>query len=230
MALREQFSNGKLSVVHKTSSRDRVLFPSADVVRNEQTKDKWWFARLFYKHKIASLLFPQNVIDVVGATVDPAERAIWGKSGPGEFSGLQNRENFLFSRMAQTVPGHEIYASHMTVGYKKESTCPCEACGSHRQMHGEAEAARALALHDSTVKMGIGFPYDDPSDYCLVDGEILFFEVPYLDSARLRKYLGGLPDLTVDTKRVLTLLDRYDAFSQMSKAEKKIGRSVVITN
>lgn len=230
MALRELYSNGRNSAVYVASSKDRQYFPQAEVVRAEVTKDKWWFARLFYKYKIASLLFPKNVIDVVAATVNPAETAVWGKNNPDKFSVKQDRENLLFSRIAKTIPGHEIYASHMTVvGGDKVSLCTCGDCGAHREKHGPLEVARATVLTDLAIPMGMGFPYDDPSDYCLVDGDILFFEIQHLDSLRLRKYLEGLSDPTVDRNRVLSLLDRYDSLWQMSKSERKSGRSALIS-
>ncbi|OGH10444.1 MAG: hypothetical protein A2857_00005 [Candidatus Levybacteria bacterium RIFCSPHIGHO2_01_FULL_36_15] len=111
-------------------------------MREDEESDKLWFARLFYRHKIAHLLFPDNFIRVVGASVEPHDQELYDevKIGNKIWHMAPNRIHRLFSKTAAVSPDHAIYSDHMAIVAEdgwihKKSVCSCQRCSNHRDEH-----------------------------------------------------------------------------------------------
>jgi hypothetical protein len=121
-------------------------------------------------------------------------------------------------------------------GYK-DAICGCNTCRSHETFHREHEIerkAREFAL--KTKKVGISLPVSDPSDYCLSEKGILFFEMSEFQPDKTVKYLEEKNELTQNERRALNLTKRYqqlqsqtqvDAFTGKLKREWNIEESIV---
>jgi hypothetical protein len=110
---REKYSNGFNSAVYKVDNVDKKRFPNADLIRiDNSSKDRHWFGRLYYRHKIAHLLYPDNFINVVAVTVDSFKKDSFEEVS---YSGSFNKEVELFSKVAPVSPDHAIYSSHMRI-------------------------------------------------------------------------------------------------------------------
>lgn len=225
---RERFSGGHVASVYKLSDSERMLFPKADLVRVDRIADPSWFARLYYKHKVASLLYPNNFIEVVGArVVAPPLLVPTQVRHAGE---IQNHS--LYSQMAPVSPDHATYADHLTLAVGKDklykdSTCSCAACIRHGQKHTIGGMARlAQEASDFISPSGIVPPADDPSDYCLTDKGILFFELKSFNPNQLRKSLAALESTTPNQQAVLHFLNRYVALDTKVRLEAMRGKAV----
>lgn len=224
--MREKYSGGFDARIYLLTPNQKILFPQADLVREYETNDKNWFARLFYRHRVASLLFPDNFIDVVAAQVEPWQENLINEEQTEMIVSREakNRTHKLFSKLAVVNKDHAIFSQHMYGRYDivdrtKISLCSCGHCASHRVLHDET--LMAIKARDAGEEMGmIGIfpPCDDPSDYCLKEnGDIIFFEVERFDSIRIRSHLQKLPNPKPNEKRALKLLDRLDQLLNNSR-------------
>jgi hypothetical protein len=221
----EIYSSGACSEVYKLTDSEKRLFPEADLVKIVDDKDRFWFARLFYRHKIAHLLFPDNFIDVVGATVNPQgpdlseEIKIFDKS---YFSAV-DREHRLYSKLAKVDPEHATYSNHMRLvannsGVFKKSICPCSVCESHREVHEKMHMEeKAMHFGRNLSSIGLGLPWDDPSDYCLSGENIIFFEIDHFEEKVLLKHLTDIINPTSEQIASIKLLNRYGELKRMSR-------------
>lgn len=207
--MREFYSSGAHGEVFRIPPGS--VFPHSDLVRTEYEVDRYWFLRLFYRQKIAKLLFSENFIEVVGTKVSPVG------------DGVSLRTHSLFSKTAQVDPDHAIFSAHMTMDEKNIETwgpaCKCETCVLHRRSHQEQLLMqRAGEIADKAQKMGIILPVVDQSDYCLSQaGNVIFFEIEELRTAILRKRLQGRKRPSNDEIIALHLLERYDSLSKASR-------------
>lgn len=231
--MKEAFSRGSIvskALVFRVSEEQKLLFPRADLVRIEGSIDKNWAAKLFYRHEIASLLFPNNFIEVIAAQVDPWDDGLLESSflDSQEFKKAKEREHRLFSKIAEVSSDHATFSSHMNFGTSgdeiiKLSNHNCEGCKIHRKFHKsknlEKEATK-VAL--DMQKIGINPPINDPSDYCLnAERNIVFFEIDEFDGDKLHKYLSSLVTPNENEKKALSLLRRFISLREDSKARFK---------
>lgn len=216
--MRETYSNGFHTVVYKTDRQERLWFPSADLVRIDKSEDKNWFASLFYRHKIAQLLFPDNFINIVAAQVDPWQEQLLDEFIIGEevFRQQKSREHRLFSQMAQIPAAHAVYSAHMGFDkyedrLEKISKHGCVDCESHRKFHVlENLERKARVASEPMLEIGIQPPTYDPSDYCLTEGgKIVFFEIDGLDRKILENFLSSLKAPTNSQREAQRLLNRF---------------------
>lgn len=200
------FSNGLNADVYRVADKSWGMGywkPRADLVREEGSAHakKMDAKILFYGHRIAHLLFPENVIEVTGAT-------------------MQGGVTQLFSRIADVPPEHARYSRDIyRIGMDpKHSGCRCEACTVHREYH-KTNGLEQKA--DETAKVmaefGIYGHSADITDYCMKpNGEIVFFElnvIPRLTEERVRASNLAVRD------DVLRLLERYQELkAQREKA------------
>jgi len=221
----EIYSSGACSEVYKLTNSEKKLFPEADLVKIDTDKDRFWFARLFYRHKIAHLLFPNNFIDVVGATVDPHGPDLFDehKLFDKPYFSAVDREHRLYSKLAKVDPEHATYSNHMKLvtkngGVFKKSICPCSICSGHREVHETRymeEKAKHLAANLSPI--GLGVPWNDPSDYCLSGNDIIFFEIDHFEEKVLLKHLTSVDNPTSEQIASIKLLNRYGELKRMSR-------------
>src|SRR5688572_25329406 len=134
-----EFSHGAHSIIYNTTNRERGLYAGADLVKKASTNDRFWFARWFYRHKIASLLFPQNFINVVAATRVKPEPEVY-EYKIGKMSGREYNPalNLLYSKLANIPAEHATYSAHTTLELSqqlgkvvKASRCTCTDCAIH---------------------------------------------------------------------------------------------------
>lgn len=226
--MKELYSNGANAVVLIPEIEDAVRFPNADLMRVDQSADKHWFARLYYRHKIAKLLFPKHFIEVVGAQIsleDPNDKEYDHPAYP--FA--------LFSKDGQVDPEHAVFSSHMrtSITEGKVSSCKCIPCVDHRKFHLEnGLAIRAVEVYDETSKTGIIPAYQDPSDYCLSSDEsIIFFELDGFDKLAVGKYLQSIENPTNAQIQAMEYLGRFNALYQQSRRDSlRSGGGVLALN
>lgn len=188
-----EYSRGFNAKVYRLSP-DSPYVKKADLVRIEDTFDYLWFERLYIAHKIASLLYPDNFIQVVGA----ANRPISLDGKPGYHAEL-------YSKLAPIPPDHAIFSAHFAVTTKPALAdryhhhnnsnpphCECRTCFDHVNFHEQHKLrSKATQLHiDSLTHSCISLPYDDPTDYCLTSNGLIFFEIEQFNSfALIRKLI-----------------------------------------
>lgn len=195
----EFYSQGAHGRVEKASLSDRKRFPRADLVKNENwgRYDPYRFSRIFYRHKVAALLFPEHIIDVVAAA--------------STLEGAPNHEiiHRIWSRKAEVPEEHATFAYHK----KRDADgfpCKCKVCVSHQaQYHTPDLKQQAFRMGEQASEMGIKLPDTDETDYCLGPHGVLFFEVDALYNNGLREMLMmNMVDL--ETSRLcLSYLVRY---------------------
>lgn len=213
--MKERYSSGFYGELFLVSTEQRLLFPHADLAREENLMDRFWFARLFYAHKIASLLFPDNFIEVVGS-----QNKFVRDDNPPQF------KMTLLSKTAEVNPDHATFSDHVVTGAKfgmlrKVQICKCGACIRHRKFHRDNNLKAKAGVEEIKMeKVGIRVP-QDKTDYCLGQNGIVFFEMDGFDRKTLRRYLEGLA--SPNEHAALRLLDRYD---QSLKDSKRIAFSV----
>lgn len=227
MREREFYSKGFCAEVYEVNSQERLWFPHADLVR----LDGPWivgvvdiknnFARLFYRHKIAQILFPDNFINVVAARTEVREalyedRMLSTKTHRVHKL-LESRTNALFSQKADIPVEHSTLSAHMRLDpdrkQSKVSSCECNDCISHRKFH-LSSALVDKAKEVSIPMRGIGVVpsyLGDSSDYCLTGkGNIVFFEIDNFDREALGKHLSSLNNPNSREKEAQILIDRYN--------------------
>ncbi len=176
------FSKGFHAQVYDiTSETDEHLWVTrADLVRAEHSmvNASLEARRLFYSHRIAHLLFPKNTIEVTGAR-------------------MEEGCTMLYSKLAPVPIEHAAYSMD-TIGYKKESTCLCDACSKHRQFHSENRLeAKALQTARTMEEAGIWVPSEDSTDYCMShSGDIIFFEHD-ISVLTVGDFIRTYPDLSI---------------------------------
>lgn len=189
----QNFSRGENASVDRVGTylNECVMFPNADLVRTESSISPNC-KRLFYMHKVASLLFPRNFIEVVAAR---------------EINSFSTR---LYSRLADVPEEHAIFARDCFKpwGQEKRSICECRPCEEHRHFHDDHDLQqRAFELAKELQEWGIYVEYTDITDYCLDQktGEIIFFEV-FVDIGACRERISR--QAGEESLRVQSLLDR----------------------
>ena len=223
--LREKYSGGHVASVYTLSEKDKLRFPRADLVREDSVADFSWFARLYYKQKIASLLYPDNFIEVVGAGVEPLVPV-------GRRQSERIQKHNLFSKQAAVKIDHAVFSSHLRLTTKggklyKESTCPCAHCVQHTQEHltqnMETIARKASELISPS---GIVPSADDPSDYCITDRGIIFFELQSFDPNQIKKTINSSETTAPAQQTALSLLDRYLVLETRTRLEAMRGKPI----
>lgn len=197
---RELFSRGMHAKVHPLDKAESRHFPNADLIRVECRDGPYFFKRLFYRHRIAHLLFPQHFIDVLGVTAQNAN------DPDHPFRTVSN----LYSKRADVIQDHATYAAHMQLhkGVKK-SLCSCDACKAHRLFHAQNDMTlHALKDAKNYNPMGIHTPWDDDSDYCLAGDKLVYFEIESFDHLVLGQRLDEIADVNVRAA-LASLLGRY---------------------
>lgn len=211
MQEREFYSKGFHAGIYEVSSQERLWFPHADLVRLDKPRmagDKNRFARMFYSHKIAQILFPNNFINVVAARVD--------RDKDSDKYRTTSRTNMLYSQKADIPIEHSTFSAHMELPYRafqKVFSCRCSDCTSHRAFHlSNALAEKAEEVSIPMGKIGILPAYSgDPSDYCLTgQGNIVFFEIDVFNDKALGEYLSSLENPNSREKEALVLINRYN--------------------
>lgn len=223
-----EFSHGFRSKVYLATREQRKLFPTAQLVKEDVARERSWFARAYYQHKICKLLFPANFIEVSGSQVDPPDE--WDIE-EYKFDGklisrtYVPRIHMIYSKQAELLDDHAKFSAHMTkasAGIGKASVCDCEDCYHHRDFHRELHLKdQAKKLSEQAVKIGIGLPDDDPSDYCLTENGIIFFEIDMIVVPELREYLLSLREPSFDQRYALRLLNRYEALLAVASDDEK---------
>lgn len=230
---REVFSHGYNSRVFRVTPEQSAQFNSADLVREVERKalmrNPNHFLELYYGYKITNLLFPDNFITVVGA--QRGEPSIDRPLFDNEPQGPNLFPHRLFSREAAVPPDHAQYTAEMgeyDPGIK-ECVCRCSTCREHDAFHREnnlEKQAREFVL--KTKGMGISFPSTDPSDYCLSDNGILFFEIDGFKADQVQVYLEGLGDLSQSQQQALSLVKRYQIIcSKPPTTKRTVGEYIL---
>lgn len=167
----ELFSAGHNARVYTLSDYERMRFPGAGLARVENRpaveEDRSFLLR-YYGYKIAHLLLPEHFVEVVGA-----RRA----AAPGELEGSDTaKHDILYTKLANVPEGHAVYAAHFDKSHGL-SPCRCQTCLDHVQLHQEFDLARmAKSVAESAARFGFGLPSGDPTDYCLGENGVIFFE------------------------------------------------------
>lgn len=226
MQERRFYSKGLLAEVYEVSPQERLWFRHADLVRVDgpwivgPVDMKKIFARLFYKHKIAELLFPDNFIHVVAARTEVRkvlyEDRMLSTKTHKVHKLLESRTNTLFSQKADIPVEHSTFSEHMITDSDgkqgKVSSCQCNDCISHREFHSSsALAEKAEEVSIPMRRIGVVPAYfGDPSDYCLTGkGNIVFFEIDNFDNTALAEYLSSLENPDSREKEALILINRH---------------------
>lgn len=189
--MRERYSQGNNARIYRVEANELQRFPQAELVREDRSDDRYWGERLFARHIIASTLFPDHFITVVGAEVIPSEPLTVKLSDGNHHYYPKERSQLLYSKEANIAEGHATFADHMRPGPKgKVSSCPCAQCTEHKQLH-EREKLSQLATQTAVPMIDIGItpPVEDPSDYCISPNGIVFFEIEVFEQEKLSAYL-----------------------------------------
>lgn len=182
--MKEKFSNGRNGEVFFISEQERILYPHADFSKEQKYNELFLFKLIFYQHKIARLLFPANFIEVIGTSEPDGETT------------------YVFSKEAKVNPQHATFSSH------KNEHFLCGECESHKEFHSRI-LNDAQNLGHSLHKKGINVPYLDETDYCISNGNIVFFEIESIDTTRLRRHLSKQGTLRPEIQQARNLLERY---------------------
>jgi len=224
----EFYSHGAHSNVWRVGESDKKNFPHADLLRQEKQGDSFWYARLFYMHKIASLLFPGNFIDVVGVTRDFQDQIDDGSTESN--MKLPKHTVTLFSKEARVPADHATFSSDCIVSEgEKVNKCGCVKCLRHKDFHNsESLFLRAKRFSRRVQQVGITVPYKDPSDYCLDrhTNKIVFFEIEGFKPPLVAQYLESSPDTTPSERRAQNLLLRYNELVAQSRKHLISGSGV----
>lgn len=227
-----EYSKGFQARVYQVDQSHHLGFPHADLYRIESTRDRTYFVRLFLKHKIASLLFPNNFITVVGSQSDRPTTDLQTEqiALPNIMSGQRFLERgiSLFSCLASVPKDHSVFAAHFKLSDKvsrgKSSSCRCEVCVRHNRFHKSTEIYRiANQLGSRAARIGIYLPDEDSSDFCLINGEVIFFEIESINPHMIWKYLINITNPTDNEQSALRLLDRYEILESQARKDSNKG-------
>lgn len=206
------FAKGGNSLVRKPSIEERTMFTHAQLVREEFKNIKDMARISFYRHKIASTLFPGHFIEVVGVTSTPNA----GAGGRFEIESTTPNIyknpvlNRLYSVLSRVSPDHATYTSHMGFQVQdgldfgaggKKFECTCIVCQRHHRQHGLITTLKASLLSRRFDLAGIEVPTDDQTDFCDVNGKLVFFEVNWVDPEKVKEYIASQKNLPESTKR-----------------------------
>lgn len=255
----EFVSGGASAKVYASTAEQRARFPHAQVTRDETSRDITWAQRFYLRMRIAGLLFPGEVIEVVGWELDPPletsleelsrgfvpeepkpaskpildddldfvpEIPIGAVSHRKEDTLAHNafpvRTHRVFSKLADVPSGHATFSAHATRTIKHAQLSgynpnphrlhDCEPCNAHADFHTEHGLYKKAREFDWRVhieeKMGLWFPNEDPTDYCLTrDGKLIFFELGGMYEPDVRAYLERQAKLTETQAQAFPLLD-----------------------
>jgi hypothetical protein len=226
-----EYSRGSHHQVCTLSPQEQLWFPQADLVRNnDMSDDPWWFARLAYRHRIVSTLFPRNFIQVVGAHVVPAEPVPritpWFSDNPTPIIHAP-REHRLFSKKAAIPEEHAVFSAHARpIGARgKVSSYDCYECRRHSDYHSQHNLdGRAYQIACIAKPLGIALPHDDPSDFCLdKTGSVVFFEIEDFNVHQLIRFLESQNNRNPRQERALHLSYRFRDLARLSKEQSKTG-------
>ncbi len=208
--MREKYSEGNHGAIYFATEREKKYFGPVGMVREEIQTEQSHSLFLFYGYKIAGLLFPDSFLKVhaVQQCRLPLSRTTDHRGEPYEKQEFLHR---LFSEKASIKDEHAIYSSHMeSIGGFKDSVCGCSSCLDHRSFHEVNEIERQTEeLVWKVEKAGISLPVDDPSDYCLTENGILFFEMSGFQPEKTEEYLRKKEILTQKESQALRLVKHY---------------------
>ncbi len=188
------YSKGYHAQVYKIEDKTTAsMWGEAELERHEKSNSEHGANAklLYYGHKIAHLLFPNNTINVTGAR-------------------MEEGSTILYSRLSTVPEEHAIYSMHSRVeGKDKVSDCPCEPCTKHRKFHEEnVKKQEVLRTAKSMNASGIWVPREDPTDYCKsTEGHIIFFEHEISTYACENSLLYRLSS---EQERLQKLIERYN--------------------
>lgn len=211
----EALSKGFHGGIHLPSDREKGLYPGAELVKETKTEDPFEAERAFLELRIAGILFPGRVIDVVG------------------FEALQPEGQFphpflqrLYSKKADMPNGHSKFSTDMNRmdrGLGKVSTCSCPECVEHREFHEQSGFDGKFNEEYNRMQQAGILPAgeSDPSDYCLTPNGIIFFEIKDFFPRKVRAFLDSQAGAIADPQVVLKMLERYD---EIPTVEQVTGR------
>lgn len=223
------FSKGLHGRVRRLSDVEQEMFPEADLVREEGgCSDPCWFNRVYYWMKIANLVQPGCLIDVVAARKileRPSRKEVQGRTlytHPPEYI------NLLYSRKAEVPEEHAIFSMHK----RYYGRCSCDVCTHHAHFHekNNLEAA-ALQLHEHVRAKGFSLPWHDPTDYCLHQrgNSIVFFEIETLNPEKVARSVHNMLLSRDVVRQVKNLLERASLSHAQSLHFQQEIRSNIIT-
>lgn len=198
----EFFSAGHNARVYSLSDSERICFPQAGLVRveNKPTESERSFLLRFYGYKIAHLLFPDHFVEAVDV-----RRA----SKPGQSADSDpTRYDLLYTRLAHVPEEHAVFAAHFDKS-NGLNPCLCQTCLDHVQLHQEyglSSLAREVA--NRAGQFGIGLPSGDPTDYCLGENGVFFFEYDLFYPSMLIERLSAMRGEDV-AQEALRYVDLY---------------------
>ncbi len=214
----ENFTHGGNGIVYRLHQQGKGFLPvRADLVKEEAAGNNVISKvlsitnakNIYYGHRIANLLLPGSVIEVVGTEV-AEERFALGV----------NRLMNVYSLDAKVNPDHATYSAHMIIDHhEKVMVCNCEVCRTHHELHRwiykEAEK-----LFTELGNIGIYVPLNDPSDYCFIPTSgkkphVIFFEIERIDPVILEEYLDGLEGLNSNQVEAFKLLQHYNKINSL---------------
>lgn len=210
----QEFSNGCHGRVYHATPENKLNFPRCDLVKSEDAEDPLHHKKVYYQHKIAQALFPNNFIEVVGSAVCPPYPKL-----------TFPRSHLIFSKKAEVDKSHAVYSAHMGLynDFKetiKRSTCECSDCTSHRDFHAHSGLHyEALSVFNRCLEIGLKLPYRDSSDYCMGENGIVFFEITHLDPDKLGCHLRGIRNRSTAEQNALNFLERYQQISPVTEQE-----------
>lgn len=223
-----EYSHGGHASVFRLGSHEQVWIPRANLVRVENTDFPLAFKQRFYAHRIASILFPDYFIDVHGARREEVHWPLF----------RMKFNNSLYSTEAAVPKEHAIFAKHTTfnaeseeldwtVHIEKVSTCKCTNCKNHRQFHKDQKLQeQARYMFRCFADKGI-IPDNDLTDYCITEkGNILFFEVDFINANLLRPFLESIKNPNQRQKHALRILNRYQKLCQLPNTVHEVIKQV----
>lgn len=144
----------------------------------------------FLDLKIASLLFPNHFIEIIGMELIKTSAK------------LENLEAFhverrIKSKLAPIPPEHAIFTKHLKENlnfFLRGLICDCAVCQAHNNLHN-LQLEENINIDRAAWEIrnaGIYVPTDDPTDYCLGPKGVIFFEVDLVIPSQLRNYIHSL--------------------------------------
>lgn len=200
-------SNGNEAKVYMDGNSHVVRIESQLVERVAITK--------FVNLKIASLLFPENFIDVQDIKLVRTQT----KPRVYNFYEVILVDSYIKSKLAPTHPDHPFFSAHQKT-YEEVTECTCDLCKAHRRLHYSTEYMHQLS--DLKIKLnaaGILVPDDDHTDHCIGPNGIIFFEADLPETPKLREYLKHLGKNEVTEKINALLSYQHMMFSGCSPSE-----------
>lgn len=185
----EYLSHGHNASVFRDSLAPSICIEGPLIRREENDEAEDHYVKLFNTHLLAYILFPDNFPKPIKRGIDRmSTKTMMNIGGVLKYAPV----HILYTQEVTIPQDHHVFTNHINTGEfgEKIRTCSCPSCSTHDEYHSSYRS-RMFNLLYQIKEAGIEVPFDDPTDWCVENDKVIFFEVEHLDPKKIRHHMSA---------------------------------------